>query len=147
MHSTALILSLSVMIMMVNSFVASYPGGNDMSTGIYGNGTERMVDGTPTTVDKYPHVCAIMVRGDYFCGGSIIAPNCILTAAHCVLPLIKYNLKGDTKIVTGTTYFNKGGHSYKMDGCWHHPEYDVNARGRTQHDMGLIKVQTLTYRL
>lgn len=44
----------------------------------YGNRTER---------DSFPHMVGIVVnldRGNGFCSGAVLSPNCIMTAAHCV---------------------------------------------------------------
>lgn len=41
-----------------------------------------IVNGTPTTIVTYPWL-AVVHSGGYRCGGSVINPNWVLTAAHC----------------------------------------------------------------
>lgn len=47
-----------------------------------------IVGGSIATEFQFPYQAALIIdfgtRGQYFCGGSIILPNFILTAAHCV---------------------------------------------------------------
>jgi secreted trypsin-like serine protease len=47
--------------------------------------TDRIVGGTPTTTTAFPFIVSIQwSSGSHFCGGSVIAPRVVLTAAHCV---------------------------------------------------------------
>ena len=50
----------------------------------------RVVGGSPTTIDQYPWQAAVVFVGSgnahqrQFCGGSLVTPSIVLTAAHCV---------------------------------------------------------------
>lgn len=48
------------------------------------NGQSRIVGGTNATMAEFPHQVLVLVGG-YMCGGSIIARQYVLTAAHCVV--------------------------------------------------------------
>lgn len=42
-----------------------------------------VVGGTPTTIDEHPWLVAVARDGDLpYCGGSLVAPTKVVTAAH-----------------------------------------------------------------
>lgn len=43
----------------------------------------RIVGGLVTTINKIPWQVSLQLRGQHFCGGSIVARQWIATAAHC----------------------------------------------------------------
>jgi len=47
------------------------------------NSGSRIVGGSEANPHSYPHQVAVYINGNSFCGGSIIAPTWVLTAAHC----------------------------------------------------------------
>jgi hypothetical protein len=74
------------------------------------------------------------------CGATLIAPNLVLTAAHCVAKG-QYAGAGLSKLFTqrrvrlGTTRLGKGGASYAIAGVAVHAGYDPD---RTNHDLALL---------
>ena len=43
----------------------------------------RIVGGSPTNRGRYPYQVALTSHGFYFCAGTLIAPEWVLSAAHC----------------------------------------------------------------
>ncbi|XP_036334672.1 trypsin-1-like [Rhagoletis pomonella] len=48
------------------------------------NKFHRIVGGMETEVNEYPWMAMLMRRGDFYCGGTLINDQYVLTAAHCV---------------------------------------------------------------
>ncbi|XP_037799781.1 chymotrypsin BI-like [Penaeus monodon] len=48
------------------------------------SGTGRIVGGTEATPHSWPHQVALFIDDMYFCGGSLISSEWVLTAAHCM---------------------------------------------------------------
>ena len=44
----------------------------------------QIVGGEEATAHTYPWMAALFVDGKYFCGGTLISDEWVLTAAHCV---------------------------------------------------------------
>lgn len=44
---------------------------------------KMIVDGTEVDEGRYPYQVALMLGSRQFCGGSLVAPNFVLSAAHC----------------------------------------------------------------
>jgi secreted trypsin-like serine protease len=44
----------------------------------------RIAGGTEAVPGEFPWTVALFKHGQHFCGGSLISPTHILTAAHCV---------------------------------------------------------------
>lgn len=114
------------------------------AVGVYADEPERLVNGIPINIEQYPQAVSIQsTQNSHMCGGSIISSLHILTAAHCVEPLIKNDrLRQSVTIVSGTTMLNSGGQAHRISRMWYHESYNPNAPGRDAgFDIGLIKVR------
>ncbi|KAG8224271.1 hypothetical protein J437_LFUL005077 [Ladona fulva] len=47
------------------------------------NGGSRIVNGNTASLGQFPYQVAVNIDAGYFCGGSIVSKDYILTAAHC----------------------------------------------------------------
>jgi len=112
-------------------------------TGVYGDEPDKLVNGIPTTIEEYPHSISIRVDNNHFCGGTIIDKFYVLTAGHCVAPLLQNTRPRQSLfIVSGTTYLSTGGQIHRVEKLWVHERYDLyDPSGRGSFDIGLIKVQ------
>jgi hypothetical protein len=44
----------------------------------------KIIDGSEARLNEYPWMVSLQLSGSHFCGGSLIAENWVLTAAHCL---------------------------------------------------------------
>ncbi|CAG4983477.1 unnamed protein product [Colias eurytheme] len=44
----------------------------------------QIIGGRASSINRHPYQVSMILNGNSFCGGFIISPNYVLTAAHCV---------------------------------------------------------------
>jgi len=103
----------------------------------------RIVGGVDTTYERNPWQVALIYAEDkddpargQFCGGVIIHPRWVLTAAHCV--------DGGTQpeqvdVISGTKFLRPGGgYRVTVDSITYHPNYD---RVTKNFDIAILRVK------
>jgi len=103
----------------------------------------RIVNGAEAKAHSYPWIVAMMTgSGDYYCGGSIISNEWILTAAHCV--------SGEPNNPARDMYVRVGDHdmtdkgdspkadTFQVDFYIHHAKYNEKT---TNNDIALLKLK------
>ena len=100
---------------------------------------EAIVGGTPAALGEFPWQVSLNVNGGHICGGSIIAPTKILTAAHCVDGLVRPPYS-NFRIVTGTIDSSKG-QFHNVQSVRVHPSYTGQQRDAWRNDVAVITLQ------
>ncbi len=113
---------------------------------------ERIIGGDDTTINENPWQISIRssnnyhvvnARNQHICGGSIIAPNWILTAGHCVTNVFNGNVINSNEITisAGITERNDliTGQYRNVVQIIRHPNYSANP---LRNDVALIRLDT-----
>ncbi|KAB0792166.1 hypothetical protein PPYR_14125 [Photinus pyralis] len=94
----------------------------------------RIVGGDNANIEDYPHQVSILFLHFHNCGGSIIARNLILTAAHCTTSF-------ETRFLNvryGSSIYEAGGQVLKVAQKYDHPSYDP---ARTDYDLSVLSLE------
>lgn len=59
---------------------------------IDGINVQRVVNGWPADKNEWPWIAALLNNGRQFCGGSLIDASHVITAAHCVAHMSRYDV-------------------------------------------------------
>ncbi|KAL1394379.1 hypothetical protein pipiens_003067 [Culex pipiens pipiens] len=100
----------------------------------YDSGQGRIAGGINATITEHPYLVALESNSRLVCGGSIVSPNLILTAAHC---LINRN-PSHVAVRYGSTDREKGGTVVPTKQFFVHSDFDTQT---TQHDIALIELE------
>lgn len=94
----------------------------------------RIVGGEDTTIEAHPYQVSLQKKsGSHFCGGSIIGPNLVVTAAHC-LQGIKVS---SIRVRLGSTLYNEGGVLVAVESLVYNKLYNSQTM---ENDVGLLKL-------
>lgn len=97
----------------------------------------RIVGGREISIEEVPYQVLLESRGFGFCGGSIIAPDWVLTAGHCIV-----YPDNRVQVRAGSTKRTSGGSLHKVLKSIRHEKYGVNRHGIPINDIALLKVDT-----
>ncbi|KAL7840441.1 hypothetical protein AOLI_G00257640 [Acnodon oligacanthus] len=97
----------------------------------------RIVGGSLAVEDQWGWQASLQWRGQHVCGGAIIAPRWIITAAHC---FVEYNMmqESDWQVLIDSIVVTHG-KRYNTLQIHPHPKFSVETN---DYDLGLLHTET-----
>uniref|UniRef100_A0AAR5Q3X1 Peptidase S1 domain-containing protein n=1 Tax=Dendroctonus ponderosae TaxID=77166 RepID=A0AAR5Q3X1_DENPD len=103
------------------AFANGNPISNSSLRRISQNSFVRIVGGQDADIADYPYQVSVLIDGQHACGGSIIANNFILSAAHC---FAEESRASHITIRAGSTYRTTGGQVVQTKTITAHPNFN-----------------------
>lgn len=82
----------------------------------------RIIGGLPTTIANFPYQVSLQYRGQHICGGAIVRPNVVITAAHCVQKTMRVSA---FKVRAGSSQYARGGQLLAVQRIHRHEGYSA----------------------
>ncbi|XP_044762151.1 trypsin 3A1-like isoform X2 [Coccinella septempunctata] len=101
--------------------------------GIFGGKQGRIVGGYEARIKDFPYMVSVQVFGRHQCGGALIKPNYVVTAAHCYIPGLRYVVKA------GVDDLQTEGVESKVLEVTTHPQYN---NVLLDYDVAVMKLET-----
>ncbi|NP_001037317.1 vitellin-degrading protease [Bombyx mandarina] len=83
-------------------------------------GDIRIVGGEDIVITEAPYQVSVMFRGAHSCGGTLVAADIVVTAAHCVMSFAPE----DYRIRVGSSFHQRDGMLYDVGDLAWHPDFN-----------------------
>ncbi|ROT85320.1 Complement factor D [Penaeus vannamei] len=97
----------------------------------------RLVGGSWSEINEYPWMVALMYKGHFYCGGTLISDRYVLTAAHCIEGVNVNNLRVMVGDHVRSFPIETKSRDYQAVYSVYHHEFN---RSTYNHDIGLVKL-------
>lgn len=89
---------------------------------------DAIIGGRPAS-RPYPYMVSLQDGGDHFCGGSLVRPDWVLTAAHCIEGTTESQLSNMRAVIGRVDLSTQDGVEHEVDRFLIHEEYDGDPGG------------------
>ncbi|XP_051772387.1 plasminogen activator, urokinase a [Ctenopharyngodon idella] len=107
------------------------------------NRTTKIIGGSRSAVESQPWIATIFKGNGFICGGTLIAPCWVLTAAHC-FPSGNNTQKNRYSVILGKNAINETNpdkeQEFKVSKLVVHEDFDYTTENYT-HDIALLKIE------
>ncbi|XP_055850334.1 trypsin alpha-3-like [Episyrphus balteatus] len=86
---------------------------------------DRIVNGRTASINELPYQVSIQQYSQHFCGGTIISPTTVLSAAHCTISIVTKGQEDTCQVRVGSSNWKSGGVTRKIKYIVNHPGYDA----------------------
>lgn len=94
-----------------------------------------VIGGVNATANSWPWIISLRRGGSHSCGGSLIRPNWVLTAAHCLFnPILQYTVVVGAHSLSGSTPVQE---VFTVKRIIRHPDFNFDT---TQNDIALLEL-------
>ena len=95
------------------------------------------------SIKEFPYQVSIISGGHHFCGGALISHVHVLTAAHCIIDIVKRNDIWFTEVMVGSDELDKG-QRHEIKRMSYHKDYDPEHGKLYNNDIAIIHVSWFT---
>lgn len=103
-----------------------------------------IVGGQNAAEEEFPWMVQLLVNNEHICGGALIAPDWVLTAAHCTQTNATFGLVPPDKVLVNSIFINSAqpySEEVNVESVHNYPAFDLDLFDQG-NDLSLLKLET-----
>ncbi|XP_008558326.1 chymotrypsin-2-like [Microplitis demolitor] len=106
-----------------------------------GRSMARILEGTDAEPEKFPYMVSLRRWNNHVCGGAIISPRHILTAAHCFIGRADPPYTEGLVIVSSAAVNRYNGEIHQVKKVTPHSDYRKGTENRWRNDIAVVELK------